>query len=111
MGTAGINLLFHFVGLMKEKEFNRVKSEQTFNEHNLNNRKLYYNKEVGRKAQVSKIICGKAPPAKEMLFPQGASHQSILALTGTLMMPNANAIPPSVDRPKKWLGDDLGWAK
>lgn len=97
--------------ILRENEFNRVKSEQTFREHDLNNRKLLYNKEVGRTAEVSKIICGKAHPTKEMLFPQGANHQQILALTGTLKMPNAHTAPPPVQRTRKWLGDDRGWSK
>lgn len=95
---------------MREQEFYRTRSEQTQREHDFNNRKLMYNKECGRKAQVSNIICGRAPPAKEMLFPQGATHQQILALTNSSAAPDARKMPPPVPRPKKWLGDDKGWS-
>jgi hypothetical protein len=44
-----------------------------------------------------------------MLYPQKASHVQILAMTGKLMAPNANIVPPRVTRNKKWLGDGQGW--
>lgn len=96
---------------MREQEFVNTRSHQTQREHDLNNRKLLYNKECGRKAQVSNIISGKASHEREMLFPQGATHQQILALTHSSAAPDANKIPPAVQRSKKWLGDDLGWSK
>ena len=46
---------------------------------------------------------------KDILYPQKASHQQVLALTGALKMPNPHIEPPEVPRRKKWLGDDAGW--
>lgn len=47
---------------------------------------------------------------KDILFPQKASHQSVLALTGMLACPDARIPPPNVPRRQKWLGEDVGWA-
>jgi hypothetical protein len=107
-------LLTHIIccpAIMREQEFTKTKSQQTHKEHDFNNRKLMYNKECGRVAQVRNIICGEASSTKEMLFPQGATHQQILALTHSDAAPDAHKMPPAVQRPKKWLGDDLGWGK
>lgn len=54
-------------------------------------------------------MTGEAPPGKEILFPQVATHQQILALTGSLKMPDPNKQPPDVPRGRKWLGDGVGW--
>jgi hypothetical protein len=40
---------------LKESEFVKARSEQTFSEHDLNHAKRMYNKECGRKAVVSKV--------------------------------------------------------
>ncbi len=48
------------VAILRENEFMRNKSTETFNEHDLNNRKLLYNKSVGRKAAVSQV-CLRLP--------------------------------------------------
>ena len=48
---------------------------------------------------------------KDILFPQNASHQSVLALTGTLACPDASKQPPNVQKQKKWLGEGTGWAQ
>jgi hypothetical protein len=55
-------------------------------------------------------VKGSAPLGKEYFFPHKASHQQILALTGTLGSSDANIIPPKVPPRKKWLGDEKGWS-
>lgn len=52
---------------------------------------------------------GTAALPGKVLYPQKATHEQILALTGTLKAPNANIVPPPVPRNKKWLGDGIGW--
>lgn len=47
-------------------------------------------------------------PQKQILFPNGATHEQILAISGLLKAPNANIIPPEVRRQRKWK-DDVGW--
>ncbi|RYH11907.1 hypothetical protein EON65_38575 [archaeon] len=59
---------------------------------------------------MNQIIGGTAPMPKIELFPQGATHTQILALTNTLKAPDANKLPPEVPRLRKWRGDDKGWA-
>eukprot|EP00981_Chlorochromonas_danica_P007019 scaffold1524_cov182-Ochromonas_danica.AAC.3 len=88
----------------QEKMTEAIKQEQF-----INSRKRNYNREVGRKAIVNKVIAGTAPLPKYTLFPQGASHEQILALTNTLKAPDANSLPPEVPRPRKWRGDNVGW--
>lgn len=46
---------------------------------------------------------------KYELFPQGATHEQILALTNTLKAPDANKLPPEVPSLRKWKGDHVGW--
>jgi len=46
---------------------------------------------------------------RDMIFPQKATHNQILAITGMLKAPDANKAPPSVPRTRKWLGDGKGW--
>lgn len=58
----------------------------------------------------SQVLSGTAPMPKDILFPQQASHQSVLALTGMLACPDARIPPPIVPRRQKWLGGDVGWA-
>lgn len=93
----------------KLKEFNDAMSKVIVEEKGMNDRKRLYNREVGRKAVVNKIIDGTAPNPKPFLFPQKATHTQILALTGTLKAPDARNLPPKVERGKKWLGDGVGW--
>lgn len=45
-----------------------------------------------------------------VLFPVGASHTQILAMTGTLKAPRADIIPPAIPRTTKWKGEGEGWA-
>eukprot|EP01036_Dinobryon_divergens_P037835 gene37835-49575_t len=62
---------------------------------------------VQQKLQQS--LTGRTPMPKDFLYPQNASHQQILTLTGSVMMPSPFKDPPQVSRPKKWLGNDVGW--
>lgn len=52
---------------------------------------------------------GTAPIPKHQLYPQKASHQQILAMTGSLKAPDARIIPPRMAKTRKWLGDGVGW--
>lgn len=45
-----------------------------------------------------------------VLFPQGATHEQILAITGTLKAPDPRIIPPAIPKLKKWKGDNEGWS-
>jgi hypothetical protein len=59
-----------------------------------------------------KVLKGSAaPPTKDYIFPQKATHVQILAMTGTLKAPNPHIIPPEVPRAKKWHGDGVGWGE
>lgn len=44
-----------------------------------------------------------------VLFPQGATHEQILSITGTLKAPDPRIIPPAMPKFKKWKGDNEGW--
>lgn len=94
---------------MKLTEYQEKMKEAVEKEHSINHRKRVYNREVGRKAVVNQVLAGKGPVPKTFLFPVTASHEQILALTGTLTAPNPNIIPPEVPRTKKWLGENVGW--
>ena len=52
---------------------------------------------------------GTGKVEKEYLFPNKISHNQVLAMTGTLSMPDAHSVPPEIPKAKKWLGDDKGW--
>lgn len=101
----------NIVHSMKYKEFNDKMNGNTRTEQDLNYRKRLYHREIGRVSAVDGILSGKAPPSVDRIFPQKASHTQVLAITGTLKAPNANIQPPTVPRPKKWMGDDAGWEK
>jgi hypothetical protein len=76
----------------------------------MNQRKKFYNREIGRKAQVAAIFNGTAAMPSKVIFPQKATHNQILGMTGTLKAPNPHIIPPFVpSNPKKWMGDGVGW--
>jgi hypothetical protein len=116
----------------KLKEHQEKIKEYMSSEHMMNERKRLYNREVGRKAVVnevtiflsiptfsrltlsfmfSQVISGTGPvPSKTFLFPHKASHEQILALTGTLKAPNPHILPPEIPRTKKWRGDGEGWS-
>ncbi len=96
---------------MKLQQYQQTMSENIRVERELNERKRLYNREVGRKAVVNAVLAGTAPMPKPMLYPQKATHVQILAMTGNLKAPNANIVPPLVQRNKKWLGDGVGWEK
>jgi hypothetical protein len=55
------------------------------------------------------VIAGTAVMPTAVLFPQHASHEQILAITGSLKAPNPNIIPPEVPKIRKWKGDHIGW--
>lgn len=58
----------------------------------------------------SQIMTGKLPATKqEYIFPHNASHQQILAQTGTLCMSDPKIRPPPIPTAKRWMGDDVGW--
>ena len=98
---------------------NRVMNEQSFmdnmksslvSETFMNQRKKLYNREVGRKAVVAAIFNGTAQMPNKVIFPQKATHNQILGMTGTLKAPNPHIIPPFVpSNPRKWGGDGVGW--
>jgi hypothetical protein len=80
-------------------------------EHNLNHRKRAFNHASGTKSILKDVFKGTLPLTKQnnCLFPQKATHQQLLALTGALSMPSAHTIPPPVAVKKRWGGDDVGW--
>lgn len=94
---------------MRLKDFQEQMTQHIVAEHHMNDRKRNYNREVGRKAVVNQVISGTGPMPKVALFPQGATHEQILALTNTLKAPDANKLPPEVPRLRKWKGDHVGW--
>ena len=55
------------------------------------------------------VLKGGGPPVVDHIFPQNAKHEQILAMTGALKSPSPHIIPPAVNKPKKWLGDGVGW--
>lgn len=81
-----------------------IKAESAFNEN-----KMRYFRNVGRQAVVYQEMTGRTPLPREFLYPQKASHQQILSLTGSIIMPDPFKTAPSVPRPKRWLGNDVGW--
>lgn len=95
---------------MRYKEFQESMSSVAHNEHDLNSRRLRYNKEMGRKASVDKIMTGESAMPKEYLFAQGQSHTAILAQTGSLAMPNPNNQPPYIPRGRRWVSDGVGFS-
>jgi len=95
---------------MKYKDFQQTMSQVAHKEHDFNERRLRYNKEMGRKATVDGIISGTGPIPKIHLFAQGQSHTAILAQTGSLAMPDARKEPPYVPRSRRWLGDGVGYS-
>ena len=95
---------------MKYAEFQDKMNGAVAKEADLNERKRRYNKECGRKAVVDSIMTGEGPPEKVYLFPVGANHTQILAMTGKLSMPDARIEPPFIPKGRKWLGEDKGWS-
>ena len=118
---------------MKEKEFMQQHSNHLKSEYGMNTRKLRYNRGSAAEAVVSSVSClmlgcfyvmngadflmlylqiitGKGQNVVDPVFPQKATHHQCLAITNKLSMPNPNTIPPDVPAPRKWLGDDKGWA-
>jgi hypothetical protein len=115
-----------------EKQFHERRSVELKQEYSLNDRKKRFNRSCGTHAVVSDVCsfssspsspfpsdpCSQilhgtvaGPPTQEPLFPQKANHQQALMITGKLTMPDAHQVPPDVPRPKKWLGNELGWQK
>jgi len=96
---------------LKHKEYHEQVNEKVRIEKDLNDRKRMYNREVGRTAVVDKVFNGGAENnnIREMIFPQKATHNQVLAITGMLKAPDANKLPPSVPKTRKWLGDGKGW--
>eukprot|EP01041_Mallomonas_annulata_P002353 gene2353-4566_t len=98
------------VGLVNtNSEYGQKLAENIQKEHVINERKMRYNQNVGSQASVYQSLTGRTPMPKDFLYPQNASHQQILTLTGSVMMPSPFKDPPQVSRPKKWLGNDVGW--
>lgn len=54
-------------------------------------------------------MTGRAPVTKEALYPQKPNHQMLLAISGSLKMPDPYKMPPPVPKTRKWLGSDKGW--
>lgn len=67
-----------------EKEFTNNMTETIKRESFINDRKRNYNKEVSRKSVALEIMKGTAPMPKHLLYPQRATHDQILAMTGNL---------------------------
>ena len=95
---------------MKYDEFMNSMKASAHSEHDLNSRRLRYNKEMGRKASVDGIIVGESPMPKEYLFAQGQSHTAILAQTGSLHMPDSRIEPPYIPKGRKWVSDGVGYS-
>ena len=94
---------------MKLREYEEKMKTHILEEKFINTRKKEYNRETGRKAIVNQVISGTAPMPNHVLFPHGATHEQILAMTGTLKVPDARIVPPEVPKLRKWKGDGVGW--
>ena len=93
----------------KLKDFEENMKSYIQSERFINIRKKEFNRETGRKAVVNQVIQGTAPMPNHVLFPLGATHEQILAMTGTLKAPDARKVPPAIPKIKKWKGDNVGW--
>lgn len=92
------------------KAFTEQMNKTTKSEQDFNFRRRVHNREMGRISEVDSIVVGRGSVgAKDPIFPQKATHNQILGMTGKLSAPSANTQPPAVKRTKKWLGDGLGW--
>ena len=98
--------------MVMEKEFHERNTANLKSEYTINSRKKQFNRTTGATAAVNEILRGggSGPTKIDPIFPQNPSHQQVLMITGKLKMPDANYIPPEVPRPRRWLGDDKGWA-
>lgn len=94
----------------KEREF-RDKYYRTMKEEiDINTRKREYYQSCSKASVAHDIIKGTAPIPKHCVFPQKATHDQILVLTGDYVSKDANVIPPVIPRPnKKWFGEEKGW--
>jgi hypothetical protein len=95
--------------IISEKEFKESMRNSLKKETFINERKRLYNKEVSRQSIAHQILQGTAPMPKHVLYPLKATHDQILAMTGARTAPDANKIPAAVPKPKRWLGDGIGW--
>lgn len=69
---------------------------------------MEYNRRKAREAQVGAILTGQSPlDNKTPLYPSRATDQELLAMVRHPA--NADKAAPSVERPRKWLGDNVGW--
>ena len=99
------------VELERQKEFVSTLQRNIYHEYDINQRKRAYNRSAGTKSIAYDIVKGTTPiPEKEYFFPHNASHNQVLALTGTLSSTDASIIPPAPAPKKQWLGDDQGWS-
>ena len=87
------------------------KAKEIKGEFEWNHARRFANVETGRQSVVKDIIERKPAPAggKEYLFPTGASHMQLLALTNNLGAPDAGIRAPPPVRHKQWLGSAVGW--
>ena len=99
----------HETVIVKRKEFEESMNRNIGNESSLNQLKRMNNREIGRKAVVNEVMNGTGAIPKNLLFPQKATHMQILAMTGSLCMPDANTVPARITRGVKWLGEGVGW--
>lgn len=81
---------------MNEQSFMDNMKSSIASETFMNQRKKLYNREVGRKAVVAAIFNGTAEMPSKVIFPQKATHNQILGMTGSLKAPNPHIIPPFV---------------
>ena len=103
--------IIHNVEVQRQKDFVLDLQRNIDKEYDLNKRKRAHNHLAGTKSIAYDIVKGKtAIPEKEYFFPYKASHNQILALTGTLSSTDANIIPPAPAPTRHWLGDDKGWS-
>ena len=98
---------------MQESIVPSSQTQVTQNTADWNRRKREFNKERSSNAEVDRIMSGdnsQVPTGtKYPLFPQKASHQSLLGIDNKLVGMSAEVQAPPVRVKNKWLGDNLGW--
>jgi hypothetical protein len=93
----------------KEAEFRELMRTKVLHERKLNERKRFYYKELSNKSIADEIVKGIAPMPKHVIFPVKVSHEQVLAMSGGRKSLDPETLPPETIKPKKWLGDGVGW--
>lgn len=99
----------HFKDIQTHQQFLETMKDTIKNETFINERKRIYNQSIATKSVAKDIIVGKSNIPKHQIFPVKITHDQVLAMTNTRAAKDANVIPPLIQKPKKWLGDQLGW--